>query len=281
MAKKENSKDNKIKFFEEFKQLDNLRKNEEKLLKLRTKESLKELDKTKRKIKVLRDYLIENNLYIAQILAKKYINRGIEYDDLYQIASLGLILAVDRFNVDRGFEFSSFATPTITGEIKRYFRDKGWVIRVPRRIQELSKSINEAKVTLSQKLQRSPTVDEIASFLDASSEEIIESMDASQVYSPQSIEKNWDNSEDDREISFADILGEEDKNYNLVDDMDFIKRAMENFTDLEKKIVFYRYFDKMTQMEISQKLDISQMTVSRLEKKIIQKFRKFLGLQQK
>lgn len=274
MAKKKNS-NNKIKYFDEFNQLINLRKKEERL---ENSSDKKELLKIKREIKTLRDFLIEKNLYIAEILAKKYSNRGIDYDDLFQIASLGLILAVDRFSVDRGFEFSSFATPTITGEIKRYFRDKGWVIRVPRRIQELSKKINNAKLELSQRLQRSPSIDEIAELLEVSTEEIIESMDAAQVYSPQSIDKNLDSSSEDREMSFSDILGEDDKNYKLIEDMDFIKDAMLKLSEIERKIIVYRYFDKMTQVSIADKLEISQMTVSRIEKKAIKKFRKILGV---
>lgn len=277
MAKKKNS-NNKIKYYEEFKQLEELRILEEKLEKKNSEEDKKELKTTKRKIKIVRDDLIEKHLYIAEILAKKYSNRGIEYDDLFQIASLGLVLAVDRFNIDKGFEFSSFATPTITGEIKRYFRDKGWVIRVPRRIQELSKRINNAKLELSQRLQKAPNVDEIADYIGVSSEEVIEAMDASQVYSPQSIDKNLDSSSEDREISFADLLGEDDKNYQLIEDIDFIKEAMEELSDVERKIVVYRYFEKMTQVAIAEKLDISQMTVSRLEKKVIKKIRKILGV---
>lgn len=278
MAKKKNS-NNKIKYYEEFKQLEELRILEEKLEKKNSEEDKKELKTTKRKIKIVRDDLIEKHLYIAEILAKKYSNRGIEYDDLFQIASLGLVLAVDRFNIDKGFEFSSFATPTITGEIKRYFRDKGWVIRVPRRIQELSKRINNAKLELSQRLQKAPNVDEIADYIGVSSEEVIEAMDASQVYSPQSIDKNLDSSSEDREISFADLLGEDDKNYQLIEDIDFIKEAMEELSDVERKIVVYRYFEKMTQVAIAEKLDISQMTVSRLEKKVIKKIRKILGVE--
>ncbi|MGY3776429.1 SigB/SigF/SigG family RNA polymerase sigma factor [Helcococcus sueciensis] len=242
-------------------------------------ESKKELQKIKREIKQVRDYLIEENLYIAEIFAKKYSNRGIEYDDLYQIASLGLILAIDRFNTDRGFEFSSYATPTITGEIKRYFRDKGWVIRVPRRIQEISKRINIAKNTLTQRLQRNPSIDEIAQYLEVSSEEVIEVMDAAQVYSPQSIDKNLDNSSEDREFSFSDILGEEDKNYTHIENMDFIKEAMKDFTEIERQIVVYRYFDRITQVAIAEKLGISQMTVSRIEKKVLKKFRKAMDIE--
>lgn len=277
--KENKNSDNKIRDYDDFKSLQTLREEEKKLEKSDLNEkNKKELDKVKREIKIIRDSLIEKNLYIAEILAKKYANKGIEYDDLYQIASLGLILAVDRFNVDRGFEFSSYATPTITGEIKRYFRDKGWVIRVPRRIQELSKRVNNAKAELTQRLKKNPSIDEIAELLEVSSEEIIEAMDASQVYSPQSIDKNLDTSSEDREVSFTDLLGEEDKNYQLVDDMSFIRGAMDNFTDIEKKIVVYRYFEKMTQVAIADKLDVSQMTVSRLEKKVIKKFREELGI---
>lgn len=274
MAKEKSSK---IRYFDEFSKLESLRAEEEKLEKGKNTDK-KELARIKREIKLVRDYLIEKNLYIAEILAKKYTNRGIEYDDLYQIASLGLVLAVDRFTTERGFEFSSFATPTITGEIKRYFRDKGWVIRVPRRIQELSKRISNAKLDLTQRLQRSPTVDEIADLLEVSSEEVLEAMDASQVYSPQSIDKNLDNSSEDREMSLVDILGETDENYELIDNLDYIKKAMEDFSEVEKKIVIYRYFDKMTQSAIAEKLDVSQMTVSRLEKKVLKKFRTVLGV---
>lgn len=276
MAKKEN---NQIKYYEEFKKLELLRDKEEMLEKDDSPESKKELQKIKREIKQVRDYLIEENLYIAEIFAKKYSNRGIEYDDLYQIASLGLILAIDRFNTDRGFEFSSYATPTITGEIKRYFRDKGWVIRVPRRIQEISKRINIAKNTLTQRLQRNPSIDEIAQYLEVSSEEVIEVMDAAQVYSPQSIDKNLDNSSEDREFSFSDILGEEDKNYTHIENMDFIKEAMKDFTEIERQIVVYRYFDRITQVAIAEKLGISQMTVSRIEKKVLKKFRKAMDIE--
>lgn len=278
MAKKEN---NQIKYYEEFKKLELLRDKEEILEKDDSPESKKELQKIKREIKQVRDYLIEENLYIAEIFAKKYSNRGIEYDDLYQIASLGLILAIDRFNTDRGFEFSSYATPTITGEIKRYFRDKGWVIRVPRRIQEFSKRINIAKNTLTQRLQRNPSIDEIAKYLEVSSEEVIEVMDAAQVYSPQSIDKNLDNSSEDREFSFSDILGEEDKNYTHIENMDFIKEAMKDFTEIERQIVVYRYFDRITQVAIAEKLGISQMTVSRIEKKVLKKFRKAMDIEVK
>lgn len=228
----------------------------------------------------LRSELITEHIYIAEILAKKYVNRGIEYDDLLQVASVGLIYAVDRYDVSKGFEFSSFATPTIVGEIKRHFRDKGWTIRVPRRIQELSKKINVARTSLSQELQRQPKVDEIAERLDVSVEDVLESMEASQVYTPQSLDKTYDSATDDSEMSLSDFLGVEDEDFDRIEFNDVIEQLVENLNDLEKNILYYRYYDKRTQVSIAEEFDISQMTVSRIEKKIIQKFRDELNLRE-
>lgn len=238
---------------------------------LQIKEMFLEYDQTKDP--QLREILIEKHLYIAEILAKKYVNKGIEYDDLFQVASIGLILAIDRYDVSKGFEFSSFATPTIVGEIKKYFRDKGWVIRVPRRIQEVSKKVNNAKTYLSQNLQRSPTISDIAEYLNTTEEEVLEALEASRVYAPQSLDSTFDSQNDDREVNLRDLVGEEDEYFNQVEIRDFFTRAMTKLTDMEKKILIDRYFDKKTQVSIAKELNISQMTVSRIEKKIIEKFK--------
>lgn len=227
----------------------------------------------------LRDKIITDHLYIAEILAKKYANRGIEYDDLFQVASMGLVFAVDRFDVSKGYKFSSFATPTIVGEIKRYFRDKGWVIRVPRRIQELSKKVNLVKTDLAQELQKQPTVDDIAERLDVSVEEILETMEASKVYSPQSLDKTFDSNADENESSLSDIIGYEDENFADIDFEDLVKRLTDNLNEVEKKIFYYRFFEKRTQISIAEELGVSQMTISRLEKKIIKKSRKALNIE--
>lgn len=224
--------------------------------------------------KELRDILIEKHLYIAEILAKKYANRGIDYDDIYQVACIGLIYAIDRYDIDKGFEFSSFATPTIIGEIKKYFRDKGWTIRVPRRIQELSKKINNAKVALSQQLQRSPTIEDIAEYLDSSVEEVLEAMEASKVYTPQSLDVTYDSHNDDKEVNLAELIGEEDIYFSKIENNDFLTKTMEKLNEIEKKILVERYFNKRTQVAIAKSLEISQMTVSRIEKRIIEKLRK-------
>ena len=224
--------------------------------------------------KLTRDILIERHLYIAEILSKKYTNRGIEYDDIYQVACIGLIYAIDRYDIDKGFEFSSFATPTIIGEIKKYFRDKGWTIRVPRRIQELSKKINNAKVYLSQELQRSPTVEDIAQYLNSTEEEILEAMEASKVYTPQSLDVTYDSNNDDKDVNLAELIGEEDHYFARIENNDFLMKTMEKLNDIEKQILIERYFHKKTQVNIAKNLEISQMTVSRIEKRILEKLRK-------
>lgn len=226
----------------------------------------------------LRDRLIEEHLYIADILAKKYVNKGIEYDDLYQVASIGLILAIDRYDIDKGYEFSSYATPTIIGEIKKYFRDKGWVIRVPRRIQEMSKRVNNARIYLSQNLQKSPTIADIADYLEISEEEVLEAIEGSRVYSPQSLDASFEITNDEREVNLSDLIGEEDKHFEQIEFADFIERTMVKLNEIEKVILIDRYFEKKTQVSIAKKLDISQMTVSRIEKKIIEKFRKEMNI---
>ncbi len=222
----------------------------------------------------LRDILIEEHLYIAEILSKKYANRGIDYDDIYQVASIGLIYGVERYDPSKGYEFSSFATPTIIGEIKKYFRDKGWTIRVPRRVQELSKKINNAKVTLSQNYQRTPSIRDIADYLGVSQEEVLETMEASKVYAPASLDLRFEGSGDDKEINLADLVGEDEKYFNQIEVNDFIEKSMEKLTDVEKTILIDRYYKKKTQVSIAEKLGISQMTVSRIEKKLLEKIRK-------
>lgn len=224
--------------------------------------------------KEIRDELIERHLYIAEILAKKYTNRGIDYDDIFQVASVGLIYAVDRFDISKGFQFSSFATPTIIGEIKKHFRDKGWTIRVPRRIQELSKRINNAKVVLSQNLQRVPTIEDLAEYLETSEEEILETMEASQVYAPQSLDVTYDSMNDEGDVSLSDFIGEDDEHFEKIANNDLLKESMKSLNEIEKQILIDRYFNKETQVVIADKLGISQMTVSRIEKRVLEKLRK-------
>ncbi len=222
----------------------------------------------------IRNELVRRYLYIVEILSKKYINKGIEYEDIYQVASLGLIYAIERFDPSKGFEFSSFATPTIIGEIKKHFRDKGWSIRVPRRIQELSKKINTCKNELHQKLQRTPTIKDIAEYLNCTEEQIMEAMEGSQVYTPKSLDLTYDNDGEDKEMKFMDLIGEIDKNFDNIENKDFLDKVINKLNEVEKKVLRDRFFNNRTQMHVAEELQVSQMTVSRMEKKIIEKFQK-------
>lgn len=250
------------------------RKDNLELNKKDTKQLFKKYKETK-DLKI-REELVKRHLYMAEILAKKYANKGIEYEDIYQVACIGLIYAIDRYDLEKGYEFSSFATPTIIGEIKKYFRDRGWSIRVPRRIQELSKKINNAKNMLAQKLQKAPTVIEIAEYLESTEEEILEAMEASKVYTPQSLDAAYDSDSEDKDLNLLDLIGEDDKYFSKIENRDFLLRTMGKLDDIEKKILKDRYFKRRTQIDVGKELGISQMTVSRMEKKIIEKFRKEL-----
>ncbi|QZY55044.1 SigB/SigF/SigG family RNA polymerase sigma factor [Crassaminicella profunda] len=227
--------------------------------------------------KEIRNELANRYLYIAEILSKKFVNKGIDYEDIYQIASLGLIFAIERFDLSKGFEFSSFATPTIIGEIKKYFRDKGWAIRVPRRIQELSKKVNNAKIVLTQNLQRTPKVIDIADYLGCTEEQVLEAMEASQVYTAKSLDLTYDTSGDDKDVQLKDLIGEEDKSFDEIENNDFLRKNIKKLNEAEIKIIKLRFFENKTQSQTAKLLSVSQMTVSRMEKKIIEKFRKELN----
>ncbi len=228
------------------------------------------------KNKDIRNDLVSRYLYIAEILSKKYVNKGIEYEDIYQVASLGLIYAIERFDLSRGFEFSSFATPTIIGEIKKHFRDKGWSIRVPRRIQELSKKVNTARTVLNQTLQRSPRIEDIAAYLECTEEQVLEAMEASHVYTPKSLDLSYDSNGEDKDLQLMDLVGEDDKHFDIIENRDFIQQCMDKLNEIEIKIIRDRFFYDKTQIQVAEELGVSQMTISRMEKKAIEKFKKEL-----
>ena len=248
------------------------KKNEKKRKK---QEEIKEkfIEYQKTKDKALRDELIEEHMYLAEILAKKYTGRGIDYEDIFQVASVGLILAVDRFDPSKGYVFSSYATPTIIGEIKRHFRDKGWTIKVPRRIQELSKKISVAKNVLAGELGRIPTAEDIADYLDVSYDQVIEAMEASKVYQPGSIDSTIDSSDGGNDLQISDIIGDDDPTYERVENLDYLVRELKKLPKIERTILIERYINRKTQIAIAEELGISQMTVSRIEKKVIRSLR--------
>ena len=224
--------------------------------------------------KEIRDILVEKNLYLVNILAKKYVNKGVEFEDLYQVGSLALIYAVERYDMSKGYEFSSFATPTIIGEIKKYFRDKVWTMRVPRRIQELNKKVNEAKLILEQKNKKKPKVKDIADFIGCKEEEVLEALEASYGYQPVSLDTPVNSDSEDSEITLIDRLGEYEDSFINIEYKDFVDKFVGKLNELEVKIFKGRFFEEKTQSSLAKELDISQMTISRIERKIVEKLRK-------
>ena len=221
----------------------------------------------------VRDILIERHLYLVNILAKKYINKGVEFDDIYQVASLALIYAIDRYDIEKGFEFSSFATPTIVGEIKKYFRDKVWTLRVPRRVQELSKKVSEAKVILEQQNKKHPKVEEIAEYLGCTEEEVLESLEASYGYQPISLDAAT-NSDSEDNISLMDKIADKEESFNDIEYKDFVEKFISTLNELEVQIFKGRFYLEKTQSALANELNISQMTISRMERRIIEKLKK-------
>ena len=224
--------------------------------------------------KEIRDILVEKNLYLVNILAKKYVNKGVEFEDLYQVGSLALIYAVERYDMSKGYEFSSFATPTIIGEIKKYFRDKVWTMRVPRRVQELNKKVNEAKLILEQKDKKKPKVKDIADFIGCKEEELLDALEASYGYQPVSLDTPVNSDSEDSEITLIDRLGEYEDSFINIEYKDFVDKFVGKLNELEVKIFKGRFFEEKTQSALAKELNISQMTISRIERKIVEKLRK-------
>jgi RNA polymerase sigma-B factor len=224
----------------------------------------------------VRDALVEQHLPLVEHLARRFRNRGEPYDDLVQVATIGLIKSVDRFDLERGVEFSTYATPTIVGEIKRHFRDKGWAVRVPRRLQELRLSLTSATAELSQTLGRAPTVGELATFLRLSDEEVLEGLESANAYSTLSLDAG--DSGDDEQMAVADTLGVEDEGLQGVEYRESLKPMLEQLPPREKKILLLRFFKNMTQSEIAVEVGISQMHVSRLLARTLAQLREGLLL---
>ena len=217
-----------------------------------------------------RDQLIVSHLNLVRFLASKFKNRGEPLDDLVQVGTIGLIKAIDRFDPERDLEFTTYATPTILGEIKRHFRDKGWSIRVPRRLQELSAKVNQATDELTVELQRSPSVEEIAAKLGVGAEEILEAMESSGAYTSVSLEAGG-SSEDDEAPALIDRLGSVDEDLDASDDRMVIDDAIRDFSPREQEIVRMRFIDGLTQVEIAKRLGVSQVQVSRLLRRTLRK----------
>ena len=210
----------------------------------------------------IRGQLVELHLPLVEYLARRFRNRGEWLDDLTQVATIGLIKSIDRFDLERGVEFSTYATPTIVGEIKRHFRDKGWAVRVPRRLQELKLSLTKAIGELAQREGRAPTVSELAAHLQMSEEEVLEGLESANAYSTVSLDAPDSGDEDAPAV--ADSLGIVDEALEGVEYRESLKPLLERLQPREKRILLLRFFGNMTQSQIATELGISQMHVSRL-----------------
>src|SRR5436309_12363266 len=227
--------------------------------------------------KVLRDEIVASQVGLAEYLARRFKNRGEPIEDLIQVALLGLLKAVERFDPGRGLEFSTFATPTIVGELKRHFRDKGWAVRVPRRVQELHLRMGTVVNNLSQELGRSPTIPEIARRAEVSVDEVLEAMEAGRAYRFSSIDSGTTDEDDRAPGMSAAQLGEDDFGLEEVEHRMLLTPLIASLPKREQMIIHLRFFRGMTQSEIASRLGISQMHVSRLLARSLTQLRQRAG----
>src|SRR5580692_11880724 len=225
----------------------------------------------------LRDELVVVHLNLVRFLAVRFANRGEPLDDLVQVGTVGLLKAIDRFELERGVEFTTYATPTIVGEIKRYFRDKGWAVKVPRRLQELNLAVNRASDKLAIELGRSPTVGELANHLHAGEDEILEAQELGQAYNLLSLDSEVSGETDKKSQTLADTVGVADTGLALLEDRANLERAFQVLTGRERVIIYLRFYESVSQTEIAKRLNVSQMHVSRLQAKALEKLRAILG----
>lgn len=218
----------------------------------------------------IRNQIVEKYLYIAAVLAKKFVGRGVEYDDLYQIASLALIKGVSRFDETKGLQFSTFITPTITGEIKNYFRDRSRLIHLPRKVSELRVGLKKLSAEIFAETGRKPTAKELAEKLGVTEEEVLRCSEAGGVVSLDRPAGGEDG------MSFHDLLPAEDV-FEEVENRDAVNSALSSLSQAERALVSYRFGQELSQTETARQMGISQMNVSRMERKILQKLRETLN----
>ena len=217
------------------------------------------------KDKKLRDRLVNSYIYIAEILSRRFINRGIEYDDIYQVACLGILYAVERFDPDKGVKFATFATPTVLGEIRHYFRDKGSFIKIPRGLYEVfykAEQIRRSSADMS--------TGEIARILNLPENVVEEAYDLGGAAFLKSLENE---AFANGEMNLSNVIGREDNNFIMIENRDFIRSCLSQLSEQEREFVKLRYYDELTQRDIAAKWGVSQMYVSRLEKKTLKKLK--------
>jgi RNA polymerase sigma-B factor len=218
----------------------------------------------------IRNQLAEKYLFIAEIMAKKYANKGVDYDDLMQTSSLALLKAIDRYDVDKGVKFSTFATPSVIGEIKNYFRDKSRLINPGRKNNQLIMKIKGAAAELYAKNNKEPSLKEIAEYINEDLETVIEAME----YTSSVI--SLDASMEDNETSLYEVIPDSKNIFEIIDDKDALDNAIRKLSDDERRLLDMRYNKNMSQTKVAEKMNVSQMFVSRLERKIIKKLKNIL-----
>jgi RNA polymerase sigma-B factor len=223
----------------------------------------------------VRDELVEEHAPLAHFLASRFANRGEPRDDLVQVALVGLFKAVERFDPDRGLQFSTFATPTILGELKRHFRDRGWAVRVPRRVQELHLQLGRIVSALGQEKGRSPTPGEVAERAGVSEESVLEAMEAGSLYRLVSLDGSV--TPDDEGGELAACLGDDDPEFERIEHRSEIAELLNVLPARERRIVELRFFESMTQSEIAEHVGVSQMHVSRLLNRSLDRLRAEAG----
>lgn len=224
-----------------------------------------------------RDHLVMMHQNLVRFLAGKFANRGEPLEDLVQVGVIGLINAIDRFDPDRGTKFSTYATPTIVGEIRRHFRDKAWSLKVPRRLQELNLSANKAAEGLSQSLGHPPTIQEIAAQVGASEEETLEAIELGNAYDTVSLDSKLAYEGESAPLTLAEFVGEEDGSLMNIETYGDLKQAIDSLEPREKAIIYFRFFKDMSQTEVARRLNISQMHVSRLQQKAVKRLKELLS----
>src|SRR5947209_14028260 len=226
----------------------------------------------KRRDQRAREELVDRFMPLARNLARRYAGPREPFDDLLQVASLGLVKAIDRFDVERGAAFSSFAVPTILGELKRYFRDLGWAVHVPRGAQEQALKVQEAQERLTSRTGRPPTVDELAQYLELAVEDVLDALETAAAHHSASLDAPREDGDDDSG-SLVDVFGEEDRHYELVEETATISVAARELTTRERRVLALRFAGDMTQTQIAQEIGVSQMQVSRILRRALTQLR--------
>jgi len=225
-----------------------------------------------------REALILAHQRLAIYLARKFSDRGEPLEDIIQVAQIGLIKAIDRYDASRGIEFTTYATPTIVGEIKRYFRDKSWPLRVPRRLRELNYALMRLVEILSQRLGRSPTITELAEEAGVPFDAVIEALEVGKAYNPAPLDgEGTDDGNDERITSLLELVGDKDATIDQLEDHAALDWAMRRLPGRLREIIQLRFSARLTQGEIAQKLGVSQMHVSRLLREALERLRSLMG----